>query len=128
MNKKIVLSFLIFVLLLVGLGMATVLVQKRQEIRKKAAADYTASLSLVQTEREIEAGESFEVNVVLNTGGQTAVGQPRDGDPKACYSIYNSKNSIFSFHRVEYDIKKTQKKMQKAKLPQPLIDRLSFGR
>ena len=74
MNKKIVLSFLIFVLLLVGLGMATVLVQKRQEIRKKAAADYTASLSLVQTEREIEAGESFEVNVVLNTGGQTAVG------------------------------------------------------
>jgi len=74
MNKKIVLSFLIFVLLLVSLGMATVLVQKRQEIRKKAAADYTASLSLSRIDVSLGTGETFPLDIILDPGGQTVVG------------------------------------------------------
>lgn len=63
--------------------------------------------------------------VVINVG---AVGQPRDGDPRASFGFYNSKIKIFSLHRVAYDIEKVQKKMQKAGLRQPLIDRLKYGR
>lgn len=62
---------------------------------------------------------------IVNIGG---VGQPRDGDPRASYGTYDSKTKIFSLHRVEYNIKRVQEKMEKAGLPQPLIDRLQFGR
>ena len=68
--------------------------------------------------------EEYE-KVIINVG---AVGQPRDGDPRASYGIYNSKSKIFSLHRIEYDIKKVQEKMKKAGLPQSLIDRLQRGR
>jgi len=63
--------------------------------------------------------------VIINVGG---VGQPRDRDPRASYGIYDSKTKIFSLHRVEYNIEQVQKKMTAVRLPQPLIDRLQFGR
>ncbi|NQT30362.1 MAG: metallophosphoesterase family protein [Candidatus Saganbacteria bacterium] len=63
--------------------------------------------------------------IIINVG---SVGQPRDKDPRASYGIYDSKTSLFGMHRVAYDISKVQEKMQQAQLPQPLIDRLSFGR
>lgn len=63
--------------------------------------------------------------VIVNVGG---VGQPRDGDPRASFGIYDSKTKIFSLHRVEYNIEQVQEKMKTVGLPQPLIDRLKFGR
>ncbi|KPJ67594.1 metallophosphoesterase, partial [candidate division WOR-1 bacterium DG_54_3] len=42
--------------------------------------------------------------------------------------IYDSKTKIFTLHRVEYNIEQVQEKMKVAGLPQPLIDRLHFGR
>lgn len=68
--------------------------------------------------------EDYE-KVIVNVG---AVGQPRDGDSRASYGIYDSKTKIFSQHRVEYNIKAVQEKMKISGLPQPLIDRLQFGR
>jgi hypothetical protein len=32
------------------------------------------------------------------------VGQPRDHDPRASYTIYDSDQGVFEYHRVEYDI------------------------
>lgn len=63
--------------------------------------------------------------VIINVGG---VGQPRDGDPRASYGVYDSKTSLFSLHRVEYNIGQVQEKMKKVGLPLPLIERLAFGR
>ena len=63
--------------------------------------------------------------VIINVG---AVGQPRDGDPRASFGVYNTKTKLFSLHRVEYDIKAVQSKMKRAKLPSSLIERLEFGR
>lgn len=63
--------------------------------------------------------------VIINVGG---VGQPRDGDPRASYGIYDSQTKIFSLHRVEYDVSAVQEKMKIAGLPQHLIDRIQFGR
>lgn len=63
--------------------------------------------------------------LVINPG---SVGQPRDGDPRAAYAVYDSDAGTVTQHRVEYEIAKTQKLMEKAGLPPPLIDRLSAGR
>ena len=63
--------------------------------------------------------------VIINPGG---IGQPRDGDPRASYGIYDTDENEFSLFRVPYDIEKVQEKMKKAGLPVPLIERLAFGR
>ncbi len=60
----------------------------------------------------------------LNPG---SVGQPRDYDPRAAYALLNTDNQTIQFHRVEYDIARTQKKMYDAQLPFNLIRRLEFG-
>jgi predicted phosphodiesterase len=66
-----------------------------------------------------------EFKYLINIG---AVGQPRDGDNRACYLIYDDEGKVARLKRVSYDIKKTQNKMKKAKLPQFLIERLYYGR
>jgi diadenosine tetraphosphatase ApaH/serine/threonine PP2A family protein phosphatase len=66
-----------------------------------------------------------EKRMIINPGG---VGQPRDGDPRASYAIYDSEAQTVSHRRVEYDIPATQKKMAEQGLPTPLILRLSVGR
>lgn len=63
--------------------------------------------------------------LVINPG---SVGQPRDGDPRAAYAVYESDAQTVTLHRVEYEIAETQKLMERAGLPRPLIDRLSEGR
>lgn len=68
--------------------------------------------------------KEFE-KAIVNPGG---VGQPRDGDPRASYGIYDSDKNEVSIFRIPYDIKKVQEKMRKAGLPVPLIERLAFGR
>jgi diadenosine tetraphosphatase ApaH/serine/threonine PP2A family protein phosphatase len=65
------------------------------------------------------------VRMVVNPG---SVGQPRDGDPRAAYAIYDSEAGSITLHRVEYDIAATQKVMAEEGLPRWLIERLSAGR
>jgi diadenosine tetraphosphatase ApaH/serine/threonine PP2A family protein phosphatase len=62
--------------------------------------------------------------MIINPGG---VGQPRDGDPRASYAIYDSEGSVFRLHRVSYDIDATQDKMIRAGLPMALVSRLQEG-
>lgn len=59
---------------------------------------------------------------MINAG---SVGQPRDGDPMACYVVIDDES--VKLHRVEYDIKKTQDKMRRAGLPIQLRERLARG-
>ncbi len=66
-----------------------------------------------------------EERVVINPGG---VGQPRDGDPRASYAVYDSEAVTITIHRVEYDITITQELMAEAGLPRWLIQRLALGR
>lgn len=69
----------------------------------------------------------FQKNIryLINVG---SVGQPRDGNNRSCYGIFDSKIKRFEMRRVKYNIALTQKKMRKAKLPDYLIERLSAGR
>jgi len=57
-----------------------------------------------------------------------SVGQPRDTDPRACYVIYHESGETVEFRRVEYDIKRTKRKILRAKLPRFSAQRLSLGR
>jgi predicted phosphodiesterase len=57
-----------------------------------------------------------------------SVGQPRDGNPRAAFAILDEENRLVEYYRTGYDIAKTQEKMERASLPEPLIRRLEHGR
>jgi len=61
---------------------------------------------------------------LLNPG---SVGQPRDGDPRAAWLDLDLGAGSAVFHRVEYDIERTQAEIRGAGLPDVLADRLAFG-
>jgi len=63
--------------------------------------------------------------LIINPGG---VGQPRDGDPRASYALYDTDDGAIHHRRVEYDIPRVQKMMAEQGLPRMLIQRLSYGR
>jgi diadenosine tetraphosphatase ApaH/serine/threonine PP2A family protein phosphatase len=69
----------------------------------------------------IETGKKY----FINTG---SVGQPRDGDWRAAYCLYDTENNIVEQRRVKYDLQTAQRKITKAKLPRLLADRLAIGR
>jgi diadenosine tetraphosphatase ApaH/serine/threonine PP2A family protein phosphatase len=70
---------------------------------------------------ELELGG---VRALLNPG---SVGQPRDGDPRAAYLLLDLDAQRASFRRVEYDVKRTQREMRDAGLPEMLAGRLELG-
>ena len=57
-----------------------------------------------------------------------AVGQPRDGDPRAAYGILDTETRTLSLQRVEYDVAAAQAKILAAGLPDVLAQRLTVGR
>lgn len=61
---------------------------------------------------------------LLNLG---SVGQPRDGDPRAAYGIFDSEAMTVEFRRADYDVATAQKKILDAGLPPFLAERLSRG-
>jgi len=61
---------------------------------------------------------------IVNTG---SVGQPRDGDPRACYSIYDTDKKEVQIKRVAYNVDTAREKIIAAALPQYLGDRLITG-
>ncbi len=60
---------------------------------------------------------------IVNPG---SVGQPRDGDPRASYLIFDS-DLGFEFRRVEYDVAATQRKMSEQGLSARMAARLEKG-
>ena len=61
---------------------------------------------------------------LLNPG---SVGQPRDGDPRAAWLELDLDAKTASFHRVAYDIERTQSEIRAAGLPDVLAERLAYG-
>jgi len=57
-----------------------------------------------------------------------SVGQPRDGDPRAAYLLYDPGDRCVVFHRVAYDVTAAQAKIVNAGLPDLLAVRLAIGR
>jgi predicted phosphodiesterase len=57
-----------------------------------------------------------------------SVGQPRDGDPRAAYAIFDTQRKQVELVRIEYPLAITQEKMLRVGLPDPLARRLALGR
>jgi len=68
----------------------------------------------------LDEGDRYAINV-------GSVGQPRDGDPRACYALYDYQNRLLLHRRVEYDIARTQARFKKVKLPARNASRLKKG-
>ena len=69
----------------------------------------------------VEPGAKYFINA-------GSVGQPRDGDWRSCYAIYDIESRLIVFRRVEYDLAKTQRKILESGLPPMLAERLADGR
>lgn len=61
---------------------------------------------------------------LINPG---SVGQPRDGDPRASFCIYDTAERSLRFHRADYNIPLCQEKIIRHGLPARLAERLSDG-
>ncbi len=72
------------------------------------------------TEIKLEENKMYIINV-------GSVGQPRDGDPRACYGVLDTNRRWFRLKRLAYSVEVVQEKMWKENLPPYLIDRLSAG-
>ncbi len=70
---------------------------------------------------DIEPGAKYFINA-------GSVGQPRDGDWRASYCLYDLTQNRVIFRRIEYDIAKTQAKIIAAGLPEMLAERIQEGR
>ncbi len=86
----------------------------------------------IETLRRPHAGEDRrlveldpDAAYLLNPG---SVGQPRDGDPRAAFALYDAAGGYLWLHRLEYDVKTAQEKIRRAGLPPVLADRLAVGR
>jgi len=65
-----------------------------------------------------------ECAYLINPG---SVGQPRDGDPRAAFAIYDSDTRVVAYRRIAYDVEGAQRKIRDAGLPPILADRLGVG-
>ncbi len=72
----------------------------------------------------VDSSFDLKPRLMINPG---SVGQPRDRDPRAAYSIVDLEDMRVEFHRVAYDISAVQARMRKAKLPEKHISRLEMG-
>lgn len=76
--------------------------------------------------REQELAIELEPDVIymVNAG---AVGQPRDGDPRAAYALFDTDQRLITLRRVAYPVHKTADDIRKAGLPDVLAFRLFQG-
>jgi diadenosine tetraphosphatase ApaH/serine/threonine PP2A family protein phosphatase len=66
-----------------------------------------------------------DLRYLVNPG---SVGQPRDGDWRAAFAVFDSANHIVTFCRVPYNLKSAQDRILEANLPPRLATRLAAGR
>ena len=80
-----------------------------------------AIMSVALDKITFESGKKYFINI-------GSVGQPRDGDPRAAYVIYDVEPNTIELRRLDYDLASAQKKILAAGLPRRLADRLALGK
>lgn len=80
---------------------------------------------MVKILEETEFNLQKDCRYLVNVG---SVGQPRDGNPKTCYVLYDSDSRKLSIRRLDYDHGTTARKTLEAGLPDYLAQRLKTGK
>ena len=88
---------------------------------KGAACDGALPGDSPEIRLELAAGTKYLVN-------PGSVGQPRDGDPRAAFALYESDAGALTLRRVPYDVPGAQRSILAAGLPASLANRLAIGR
>jgi predicted phosphodiesterase len=88
----------------------------RNGVKRLIAADAGPGQEVLELEND--------VSYLINPG---SVGQPRDGDRRAAYAIYDPAARLVSLCRADYDVASAQKKILDAGLPELLAMRLGSG-
>ena len=57
-----------------------------------------------------------------------SLGQLRDGNPEACFAVFEPESEVLTFHRVGYDHFTAANKVRRAGLPDDLANRLITGK
>lgn len=70
--------------------------------------------------KTVDRDEQYIVNV-------GSIGQPRDGNPKLAFGVFDSELWEYELIRSEYDIQTAAEKIYAAKLPEELGNRLMYG-
>ncbi|HXK11960.1 MAG TPA: metallophosphoesterase family protein [Vicinamibacteria bacterium] len=65
------------------------------------------------------------VRYLVNPG---SIGQPRDGNPRASFAMFDADTRSVTVYRVPYPLERAQRKILDTGLPRPLADRLALGR
>jgi len=87
----------------------------------KLVPDYATYNEAEEYEIQLRDG----VRYLLNPG---SVGQPRDGDWRPAFAIYDDAQGTVTFYRVPYDVRLAQMRILRAGLPDRLATRLRDGR
>ena len=93
------------------------------------ADNYDMRLMLIEKQSTTRE-ESFDIETTkdwkyyINVG---SVGQPRDGNPQACYVVFDSVSKHLCFKRVPYNTEAASQKITEAKLPGELAQRVLKG-
>jgi len=86
------------------------------------------SFALSETEVHEVVASRFELRpdhrYIISVG---SVGQPRDGNPFAAYTVLDTEERTFEFKRVSYDIDAAAEKIRAAQLSPSFADRLFIG-
>lgn len=90
---------------------------------RRSGGEYNGFIPEGETELALplEAG----VRYVINPG---SVGQPRDGDPRAAFAIYDTEGPTLTLRRVPYPVDAAQRRILEMGLPASLANRLAVGR
>jgi diadenosine tetraphosphatase ApaH/serine/threonine PP2A family protein phosphatase len=82
---------------------------------------YTTHHEAEEFELQLREGARY----LLNPG---SVGQPRDGDWRAAFALYDDGQMLLTWYRVPYDVRRAQERIVQAGLPDRLAWRLRDGR
>jgi predicted phosphodiesterase len=83
--------------------------------------DYKSKGELEKVELRLDR----ETKYLINPG---SIGQPRDGDWRAAFAVFDTDEYTVTYHRVPYDVAGAQKRILQANLPERLATRLKDGR
>jgi predicted phosphodiesterase len=93
---------------------------------KVAAGDaYRPAYKSIGQSESVPLAMKRDFRYLINPG---SVGQPRDGDWRAAFAVFDTDTWTVIFHRVPYNLKSAQDRIFAANLPQRLATRLAAGR
>ena len=93
----------------------------RNGFAETAHPEYTSIGQGETCEFQLETGVSY----MINPG---SVGQPRDGDWRSGFALFDTDKRVVTFCRVPYELRTAQEKIFAANLPARLATRLAAGR